>query len=337
MNTYIAPVGGHDSRNLPFSTERKRKDRKGETTPWPLGSPITIDHRHHRQHQKNHHHHHHHHYDHHHYHQHQAPAPPRGACTTFVSPWHLSRPKRRRRRRFKRKKSRKKTWKEKGIGEKIMKDGEKYIEEESGENRWITEAINLDEERGIRRGARRGETWRNRSNGSTKRRPRRHVLIREEEGERYGGASFRTKLGPWRRAGDPRGTPSSLSFSIFARLLPSLHTLPLSTLLSRLPLVNAYNAARASPLPFFVSASLVHSLRSVEPYFKNSFTSSRRSASVPAQTPSNASFFENETRIFTRFRKSGIRSIRTTSSVEMDSMGFESGCLGWWMDGYCPR
>lgn len=42
--------------------------------------------------------------------------------------------------------------------------------------------------------------------------------IREERGERYGGASFRTKLGPWRRAGDPRGTPP---FPLFLRLLVS--------------------------------------------------------------------------------------------------------------------
>lgn len=165
----------------------------------------------------------------------------------------------------------------------------------------------------------------NRSNGSTKRRPRRHVLIREEEGERYGGASFRTKLGPWRRAGDPRGTPSSLSFSIFARLLPSLHS-PLSTLLFPLPLVNVYNAAPASPLPF-VSASLVHSLRSVEPYFKNSFTSSRRSASVPAQTPTNVSLFENETRIFVEFGKVSFIPSNDESDDGFDGVWVR--LLGW--------
>lgn len=37
-------------------------------------------------------------------------------------------------------------------------------------------------------------------------------LIGEESGERCEGASFRTKLGPW-RAGDPQGMPQSLSFS----------------------------------------------------------------------------------------------------------------------------
>lgn len=45
-NTYVAPVGRHDSSSLPPSIERKRKDSKGET-PWSLeaDSPITIDHR----------------------------------------------------------------------------------------------------------------------------------------------------------------------------------------------------------------------------------------------------------------------------------------------------
>lgn len=49
-------------------------------------------------------------------------------------------------------------------------------------------------------------------------------LVGEESGKRCEGASFRTKLGPW-RAGDPQGTPRSLSFSFPLALFLDLFSL----------------------------------------------------------------------------------------------------------------
>jgi hypothetical protein len=79
--------------------------------------------------------------------------------------------------------------------------------------------------------------------------------VGEESGERCEGASFRTKLGPW-RAGDPRGTLRSRSFSFsLAPLSPSLSRLavhsgrpPLRLPSSRLPSCSPREAARWTAL-----------------------------------------------------------------------------------------
>jgi hypothetical protein len=90
-------------------------------------------------------------------------------------------------------------------------------------------------------------------------------FIGKGSGERCEGASFRTRLGPW-RAGDLRGTPWSLSFSLalllFLFLLCAFCVSSSSFFAASLLLAS---------WGYTMNRSLSHSRYSLEPYFKNSF------------------------------------------------------------------
>ena len=211
-NTYVAPVGRHDSSSLPPSIERKRKDSKGET-PWSLEAdlPITIDHRTPSTTLK----------------QPAPPAPtpstrhhhhPQRECTTLTDTRTSSRKDKREDEEEPRRGRNRRTG--------GTRDGEGRCVRERGQIERKREA--KTEEDGERKRVEKRRARRNRKTWRTDRTtnesfdeassPTARSEIREERGERYGGASFRTKLGPWRRAGDPRGTPP---FPLFLRLLVS--------------------------------------------------------------------------------------------------------------------